>query len=169
MSTPIIVMGVSGCGKSSLGRLLAARLGGAFVEGDDYHPPQNVAKMSAGLPLEDDDRWSWLDSVADAIQSRREHGGVVAACSALKRSYRDRLRLRGSMWFVCLNPQRSVLERRLQQRSGHYMPPSLLDSQLRTLELPQADEGALVLTVDAAPEVLAAAVLEKLGSADARR
>ena len=113
-------MGVSGCGKSSLGRLLAARLGAAFLEGDDYHPAANVAKMASGVPLDDSDRWPWLARLADAVRERRRDGLVVAACSALKRGYRDRLRslIGEPVCFVCLNPERSVLERRLRERPG---------------------------------------------------
>jgi gluconokinase len=173
----VIVMGVSGSGKSSLGRQLAARLGGSFLEGDDQHPAANVAKMASGIPLDDEDRWPWLARVAEGIIRLREEarlgekahlhakGIVVASCSALKRSYRDRLRalLDEPVCFLCLNPHRSVLERRLRERPGHFMPPSLLDSQLNTLELPQPDETALILTDDVAAAVLVEAAVVGLG------
>lgn len=165
----MIVMGVSGCGKSSLGRLLAARLGAAFLEGDDFHPAANVAKMSAGVPLDDADRWPWLARLAGAVRQRRRDGAAVAACSSLKRSYRDRLRtlIAEPVCFVCLNPPRSVLEQRLRARPGHFMPPSLLDSQLRTLELPGPDEVALLITADAPPAELLQMVAERVRDCDA--
>jgi len=165
----VIVMGVSGSGKSSLGRQLAARLGGAFLEGDDQHPAANVAKMASGIPLDDEDRWPWLARVAQGIIRLREAGTVVASCSALKRRYRDRLRslLGEPVCFLCLNPERSVLERRLRERPGHFMPPSLLDSQLKTLELPQPDETALILTDDVPPSALVDAAVARLRQVDA--
>jgi gluconokinase len=165
----VIVMGVSGCGKSSLGRLLAARLGAAFLEGDDFHPAGNVAKMASGIPLDDADRWPWLARLADAVRQRRRDGVVVAACSSLKRSYRDRLRslIAEPLCFVCLNPGRGVLERRLRARPGHFMPPSLLDSQLRTLELPQPDEAAILVTGDEPPATLLQSVAGRLRECDA--
>jgi carbohydrate kinase (thermoresistant glucokinase family) len=166
----VIVMGVSGSGKSSIGRQLAARLGGSFLEGDDYHPAANVAKMASGKPLDDADRWPWLARVAEGILRLRREGMVVAACSALKRSYRDRLRLllEEPVCFVCLNPERSVLEERLHRRPGHFMPPSLLDSQLQTLELPQSDETALIVTDDGPPTALVETAVSGLGNVDAK-
>jgi gluconokinase len=158
-------MGVSGSGKSSLGRRLAARLGGSFLEGDDQHPAANVAKMASGTPLDDEDRWPWLARVAEGITRLRKKGLVVASCSALKRSYRDRLRslLDEPVCFLCLNPERSVLERRLRERPGHFMPPSLLDSQLKTLEPPEPDETALILTDDVPAAVLVETAVVRLG------
>ena len=139
-------MGVSGCGKSSVGMDLAARLGLEFVDGDDLHPPGNVRKMRLGEPLEDADRWPWLDRCgATLIQAE---AGLVLACSALRRCYRDRLRLtsrRPNLRFVCLATDPATLRSRMVQREGHFMPPSLLNSQLAALEPPEHDENALTL------------------------
>ncbi len=167
----LIVMGVSGSGKSSFGGLLATRLRGAYLEGDDYHPATNVAKMASGTPLDDTDRWPWLELLAEAIGRAREKGLVVASCSALKRSYRDRLRsvLEAPVCFLCLNPQRVVLERRLRARPGHFMPSSLLDSQLHTLELPRSDEAALIFTADEPLAALVEAAIARLPNCDASR
>jgi gluconokinase len=136
-------MGVSGCGKSTLASALAIRLGWHFVEGDALHPAANLAKMAAGQPLDDNDRQPFLHNVGKAI-ARHEHVGVVVACSALKRSYRDLLRSYcGDLGFVLPLLSKAELCQRLQARSNHFMPASLLDSQLAPLELPQADEAAL--------------------------
>lgn len=141
----VVMMGVSGSGKSSVGAALAQSLGWPFEEGDDLHPPENRAKMAAGLPLTDADRGPWLDRVADWMHGRFGAGGVVS-CSALRRAYRDRLRQADpDVRFVLVDPGRAELERRLAARKGHFMPASLLDSQLATLERPAADEGALLL------------------------
>ena len=150
-------MGVSGSGKSTLGALLARRLDCPFLEGDDFHDEQAVAKMSAGQPLVDDDRWPWLDRLGLAIGEAVASGGrVVAACSALKRGYRERLRgvILAPTRFVLLNASHDELLRRLTRRSGHYMPASLLDSQLATLERPGADEAVFTLDAAAPPEQL---------------
>ena len=147
MSSPgisIVVMGVSGSGKSHLGEALAQSCGVNFVEGDALHPPANIAKMTAGIPLDDADRWPWLDAIAAAITAHRGQG-VVVACSALRRSYRDRLRRADpGLRLIYLRVPRSELERRLRERH-HFMPPTLLDSQLLTLEEPDADEQAIIL------------------------
>ena len=141
-------MGVSGSGKSTIAALLADRLGWDFAEGDSFHPAANVEKMSAGVPLTDADRRPWLDAIAEWIDRELEAGrdGVVT-CSALKRSYRDRLR-RPGVRFVFLDPSRDELERRLAGRAGHYMPASLLDSQLTALEPPTPDEHVITLSGD---------------------
>ena len=145
----VIVMGVSGSGKSTFGAALAARLRCSFLEGDDLHSAANVAKMRSGHPLEDADRWPWLDRVAAELRDAATHDGTaIAACSALKRVYRDRLTLAVGMplFFVFLDvPDHDELTRRLVHRPGHYMPPSLLDSQLAVLERPGADERAITL------------------------
>ena len=136
----IVTMGVSGCGKSTLGALLASRLDCAFLEGDTFHDEEAVAKMRAGHALTDDDRWPWLDRLGLAIkETLAAEGQVVAACSALRLRYRERLRaaIGASARFVLLDLGRDELERRMIQRAGHYMPPSLLDSQLATLERPE--------------------------------
>ena len=153
LATPgqaIIVMGVAGVGKSTLGAALAAELKVPFLEGDSFHPPENVHKMSAGIPLQDEDRWPWLNMLGLAIAARRQPAGVVAACSALKRSYRDRLRgvIGEPLLFVCLQADRDSIAARMQARQGHYMPFTLLDSQLATLELPGDGERAIVLSAD---------------------
>lgn len=150
----VVVMGVSGCGKSTVGQQLAERLGLPFVEGDTLHPPENVARMAAGIPLTDEDRWPWLDRIAQALADARD-GGVVVACSALKRAYRDRLRSAApDLALVHLRGTRDVLAARLASRRGHYMPASLLDSQLQTLQPPEPDERAIELDVDTPPRTL---------------
>ncbi|WBO24558.1 gluconokinase [Sphingomonas abietis] len=141
-------MGVSGSGKSTLGRMLAAQLGCAFLEGDDFHSAENVAKMRASIPLTDEDRWPWLDRLGAASgEAATSDGLVVTACSALKRVYRERLAGAAHIptVFVMLETNAQELTRRLGNRPGHYMPPSLLTSQLQTLEPPGADEAALIL------------------------
>lgn len=151
----IVIMGVSGCGKSSLGRLIADRLAIRFLEGDDFHPPANIAKMAAGIPLDDDDRWPWLDDVGAAIYaSAQRYGCAVASCSALKRSYRDRLRkaAQAPLRFVCLTGDGDLLTRRMLERSGHYMPLGLLATQLAILEMPGRDEDAVIVDIAMAPE-----------------
>lgn len=142
----IVIMGVSGCGKSTLGSQLARATGLDFIEGDDLHPPLNVAKMAAGMALTDDDRWPWLEKVAVELIARAGKG-CVTSCSALKRDYRDfiRDRLRGDVVFVLPDLCRDVLWHRMHSRSGHYMPPSLLDGQIAALQYPEPDELALVV------------------------
>lgn len=160
----VVVMGVSGCGKSTVGRLIAQALKRPYLEGDAFHPPENVARMAAGTPLTDADRQGWLQTLAGELAAARRSGtGAVLACSALKRRYRDVLR--GGMpdlAFVHLHGSRELLEARMAQRSGHYMPASLLQSQLAALEPPQADERAITLDIAGAPEALAQAALHWL-------
>jgi gluconokinase len=162
--TRIVVMGVSGSGKSTVGRLLAERLGVAFVEGDELHPPRNVALMAAGTPLTDADREGWLQAIATQLRDAYRHGrGLVVACSALRRRYRDLLRSGApDTVFVLLHGERRLLAERLQDRKGHYMPASLLQSQLDTLEPPQPDERALTHDIADPPVQIVAAVLERL-------
>jgi carbohydrate kinase (thermoresistant glucokinase family) len=151
----IVVMGVSGCGKSSVGIALAEALGARFIDGDDLHPEANKAKMSAGIPLDDSDRWPWLDLVSKALAeevvetSGGSFSGTVVACSALKRAYRERI-LAGApnTFFVHLDGSREILEQRLGARSGHFMPASLLDSQLATLEPLGSDEPGALIDID---------------------
>jgi gluconokinase len=148
----IIVMGVSGAGKSSIGELLAERLGCDFAEGDRLHPASNVEKMAKGIPLTDEDRWPWLDLVgqqlADSVTAGRS---LVLSCSALKRVYRQRLReaAGGNLRFVFLKGSPELLETRMGERTGHFMPLSLLHSQLATLEAPEGEEGVVTVSIDA--------------------
>jgi gluconokinase len=136
----IVIMGVSGCGKSSVGEGLSARLGIPYRDGDDLHPPENVAKMRAGIALTDQDRWPWLDRVAGVLA---QEAPVIVGCSALRRAYRDRLRAGagGPLRFVHLTGSRDLIAGRMATRSGHYMPPSLLDSQFAALEAPDPISG----------------------------
>ena len=159
----IVVMGVSGSGKSTVGRLLADRLGWRFLDADDFHPPANVRKMASGQPLEDEDRWPWLDILRQQIDRRvEESDGAVLACSALRRVYRERLGLdRGDVALVHLDGSRELLMSRLTARAGHFMPAALLDSQLETLEAP--GEEALWLDIAEEPEVLVERVVDELG------
>jgi gluconokinase len=156
----VVVMGVAGSGKSTIGRRLADGLGVDFIDGDDLHPEHNVGKMAAGQPLTDDERWPWLDLLADELSARE---GVVIACSALKRSYRDRLRSAGDVRIVFLDVEREEAERRLSSRSGHFMKSTMLESQFATLEPPAADEVDVVsLAADLPVEELSAAAEEAL-------
>ncbi|WSF37018.1 gluconokinase [Streptomyces sp. NBC_01351] len=157
-------MGVAGTGKTTVGRLLAEALGVPYAEGDAFHPAANVAKMSAGTPLDDADRWPWLDSIGEWIRdSARLHGGVVAA-SSLKRVYRDRLRAAApGTVFVHLTGERPLVEERMAARRSHFMPPTLLDSQFATLEPLGADELGVVVDVSASPEDITGAALTALG------
>ena len=160
----LVVMGVSGSGKSTVAGLLATRLGWDLEEGDSLHPEANVAKMTAGEPLTDDDRWPWLERVADWVDARLDTGrnGVIT-CSALKRSYRDRIDRRGSgVGFVYLRVNREELENRVGHREGHFMPASLLDSQLATLEEPGADERAIRVVAENDANAVVDAILTQL-------
>lgn len=163
--TMLVIMGVSGCGKSTVGSALAVRLGWRYTEGDAFHPRTNVDKMAAGKPLDDADRQPWLAAIADWMdaQARAERPGVIG-CSALKRRYRDFLREgRPQVWFLYLRVSRGILQRRLETRHHEYMPPSLLDSQLATLEEPSPDESHCII-LDAADDMQATldAALEAL-------
>lgn len=152
-------MGVSGTGKSSVAMLLAERLDLDFVEGDEHHPDRNIVKMSDGTPLTDEDRWPWLETLAGLARQRYEAGrSLVLTCSALKRSYRDVLRSGvpdGRMFFVHLHAEVDVLSERMQQRTKHFMPTSLLTSQLETLEPLEDDELGVVVDVAPPLEVVA--------------
>ena len=140
----LIVMGVSGCGKSTMAAALSERLGLDMVDGDDLHLPESVAKMRAGIALQDEDRWPWLERIGDYLSQPHAQGRVVA-CSALKRIYRDRIREQaGDVCFVFLDGDFDLIQKRMHQRVGHYMQPGLLDSQFRTLEKPQADEPDVI-------------------------
>lgn len=162
----MVLMGVSGCGKSSVGAALQARTGARYVEGDALHPAANIAKMSAGIPLTDEDRWPWFELVAEALAS--EPQPVVVGCSSLKRIYRDFIRERAGpgVIFIHLSGSRAVIERRMRERTGHFMPPSLLDSQFATLELPQADERAVTVDIDQSWDGIVDDILKGLEALD---
>jgi carbohydrate kinase (thermoresistant glucokinase family) len=157
-------MGVSGCGKSSIGQSLAERLGLVHLEGDAYHSTVSVNKMAAGIPLTDEDRADWLERLKSEIAGRREKGeGVVLSCSALKRRYRDLLRGGDpDLLFFHLAGSRDLIAERMSKRANHYMPLSLLDSQFRDLEPLASDEAGLVLDIGADPERIVDTILQAL-------
>ncbi|WP_406433982.1 gluconokinase [Streptomyces sp. NBC_00631] len=164
MRTPYVVavMGVAGTGKTTIGPLLAARLGVPYAEGDDFHPPANIAKMSAGHPLDDADRWPWLDAIGAWAHGREGLGGVVS-CSALKRAYRDRLRVSApDLVFVHLTGDRQLIEDRMSHRQGHFMPTALLDSQFATLQPLEADEAGVAVDISGSPEEITARAVRAL-------
>jgi gluconokinase len=167
MPAALVVMGVSGSGKTTIAALLAGRLHWDFEDGDDLHPPANVAKMHAGTPLTDEDRWPWLQAVAgwiDATRAAGRHGVIV--CSALKRSYRAVIiGERDDVRLVYLKGDRSLIASRLAARHGHFMPAGLLESQLDTLEEPGPDERPVVVRIDARPREIVDAILAELGLA----
>ncbi len=151
----IVVMGVSGSGKSTVGALLAERLGVAYADADDFHPPANIAKMSAGHPLDDTDRAPWLDAIAGWIAGRGDRGGVVT-CSALRRRYRDRLRAdTPGLFFVHLDGPPELIASRLAARTAHFMPSRLMCSQFEALEPLESDEPGAVVPLDGGPERIA--------------
>jgi len=148
----IVVMGVSATGKTSVGELLAEELGCEFVEGDSLHPRRNIEKMESGTPLTDEDRWPWLQAIADLVEIRDHEGtSTVVTCSALRRKYRDVLRGAAPTFFVHLDAPFEVLEARMQERTKHFMPTSLLRSQFDTLEPLDDDESGAV--VDVSPPI----------------
>lgn len=160
----VILMGVSGTGKTEVGTRLAKALGGTFAEGDDYHPPANVEKMRAGVPLDDADRQPWLEAMSREIGAWLDAGRtVVLACSALKQRYRDILKAgRPGVRFVHLKGDEALIRARLAGRRGHYMPASLLESQLAALEEPS---DAITVAIDAPPDAIVAEICEALGKA----
>lgn len=159
--TVIVVMGVAGSGKTTVGSALAERLGVEYAEADAFHPPANIAKMSSGHPLDDEDRWPWLHAIAAWISDHQATGGVVSS-SALKRRYRDVLRTGGHVWFLHLDGPRDVLAERMQGRTGHFMPVSLLDSQLADLEPLETDERGLIADILEAPSAIVDRALTEL-------
>jgi carbohydrate kinase (thermoresistant glucokinase family) len=161
----LVVMGVCGAGKTEIGRRLAGALGWAFLDADNVHPPANVAKMRAGTPLDDADRGPWLDALAIVLRDAVAGGGdTVLACSALARRYRDRLGLpHPRVRLVHLHDAGGVIRERMQRRAGHFMPVTLLDSQLALLERPTADERPIVVDVAGDPEAIVGAILAELG------
>jgi gluconokinase len=168
LAPQIVVMGVSGSGKSTLAGRLASSLGLHMVDGDDLHLPESVAKMAAGIPLEDADRWPWLDRIGQYLREAAEHPahGRIVACSALKRVYRDHIRLLApSVRFVFLDGEPELIRQRIARRTGHYMRADLLASQLQTLERPQEDESDVItLDIRAAPAQLAEMAVRALGA-----
>ncbi len=165
MVDTVIVMGVSGAGKTTVAEDLARVMGWPMAEGDDFHPPANVAKMHEGQPLNDEDRWPWLRSIADWIGQREAEGqSSVVTCSALKRSYRDVLRDgHPSVRFCHLITGIGLIRGRMEHRKGHYMPPSLLESQVATLEPLEPDENGVVVDVSGTEQEVLQAVLKALG------
>ena len=168
----LVVMGVSGCGKSTVAKGIAGAMGLRMVDGDDLHLPQSVAKMSAGIALDDSDRWPWLDRIGHYLaQEDDAPGGRVVACSALKRAYRDRIRAHiPTVQFVFLDGDADLIRQRMAQRIGHYMQPELLASQLQTLERPGLDEADIMTLDITRPAVhLVAEVAQALQAEPARR
>jgi carbohydrate kinase (thermoresistant glucokinase family) len=161
----VVVMGVSGAGKSTVGRLIAAQLRCEFRDADSFHPRANIEKMSRGEPLTDDDRWPWLNAIAAWIAERRVKGETgVVTCSALKRAYRDVVtdKQNADVRLVYLKGDFDLIESRLKTRTGHFMPPGLLQSQFDALEEPRADERPITVSVDATPEEIAERVIAAL-------
>jgi len=165
----VIVMGVSGSGKSLVGSVLAEALGARFAEADSFHPPENINRMSAGMPLRDEDRWGWLDAIAIEItEAERKGETLVVTCSALKRIYRDRLRLASRhIRFVYLEVDRDTAAARVAARKGHFMPASLIDSQYADLQAPAADENALTIDARRTPAEIVGIAVAALSAPDA--
>jgi gluconokinase len=162
----VIVFGVSGAGKTTMGKLLAEQLGWRFYEADDFHPRANIEKMHSGCPLSDEDRWPWLERLREQItRSLAINEDAVIACSALKRAYRERLHVSNDVKFVFLRGDYALVEEQLQQRRSHFMNRSLLRSQFTDLEEPAPDENVLTVELGPAPEQLAAEIKTKLGLA----
>lgn len=159
--TVIVVMGVAGSGKTTVGRDLAERLGVEYAEADTFHPKANIEKMSAGHPLTDEDRRPWLHAIADWISDHQETGGVVSS-SALKRRYRDVLRTGGGVWFLHLDGPRELIAERMRHRSGHFMPVALLDSQLADLEPLETDERGAIVDITRPPGEIVRTALDAL-------
>jgi gluconokinase len=162
-STAIVIMGVTGAGKSTVGALLAEKLERPLIEGDSLHPPANIEKMSHGTPLNDDDRLPWLKAIAARIDdARKAHQPIVVTCSALKRSYRAILADdHDDVGFIYLKGAKELIAGRLEARKGHFMPPQLLDSQMAALQEPAADEPSLVIAIDAAPDDIVRTIVER--------
>ncbi len=164
MPCALVVMGVSGSGKSTIAEKLAERLGWRYEDGDRFHPASNVAKMSAGQPLTDEDRWPWLKAIADEIDRVCRAGErAVIACSALKHAYRDILvHGRRDVRIVFLNGTQALIADRLARRKGHFMPPGLLDSQFKTLEPPERAEHPVTVSIDASVETIVEDIMRQL-------
>lgn len=159
----LIVFGVSGTGKTTIGKLLAEELGWRFYEADDFHPRANIEKMRSGHPLTDEDRWPWLERLREQItRSLAAKENAVLACSALKRAYRERLRVSDDVKFVFLRGDYALIERQLRRRRGHFMNPALLQSQFADLEEPEPDEDAITIELGPTPGELVEAIKAKL-------
>ena len=160
----LVIMGVSGSGKTTISTLLSQDLGWVAAEADEFHPESNIAKMSSGTPLTDEDRWPWLDSIRTWMDTQAAHGrSTIVTCSALKRAYRDVLAAAvGEVSFVHLNGDVDVLRERMKTRSGHFMPASLLPSQMSTLEPLAADEAGFVIDILDSPADIAGEILARL-------
>jgi gluconokinase len=159
----VIVFGVSGAGKTTLGKLLARELGWRFIEADDFHPASNVEKMRSGHPLTDEDRWPWLDRLREQIKQSLATGeNAVVPCSALKRVYRDRLRVSEEVKLVFLRGDFALIQEQLRSRRGHFMDPDLLQSQFNDLEEPQPDEHVLTVQLGRMPEEIVGEIKTKL-------
>ena len=157
-------MGVSGCGKTTVGKRLSQKIGLPFFDADDFHPPENVEKMKSGQPLNDDDRQPWLKILSDRISKWNRSGGAILACSALKRSYRAILQSKSKdVQFVYLKGDRDLILDRIKNRSGHYMPPELLDSQFEALEEP---DDAITISIEPSPDEIVGKILSKLKTSD---
>ena len=160
----VIVFGVSGAGKTTIGKLLAEEFGWKFYEADDFHPHSNIEKMRSGLPLTDEDRWPWLEHLREQItRSVAAKENAVLACSALKRAYRERLRVSDDVKFVFLRGDYALIENQLRRRRGHFMNPELLQSQFADLEEPQPDEDVLTVDLGRSPQELVDEIKAKLG------
>ena len=160
----VIVFGVSGAGKTTIGKLLAQELGWHFYEADNFHSHANIEKMHRGVPLNDEDRWPWVESLRQLIERALEAGeNAVLACSALKRAYRERLHVSEEVKFVFLRGEYAVIEKQLRRRRGHFMNPELLRSQFADLEEPKPDEDVVTVELGRSPEELVKEIKTKLG------
>ncbi len=165
MPSAFIIMGVASSGKTTLGLLLAKHTGYDFKDADSFHPAENIAKMSRGEPLDDLDRWPWLDAIAEWLGAhRRQQTGCIVTCSALKKIYRARLvKGRSDLGLIFLEGDKELLQARIAARTGHFMPATLIDSQFATLESPERDENPLVLDVRLTPDAMVETVLRHYG------
>jgi len=159
----MVVMGVTGSGKTTVGEALARAIAATFVDGDKLNPEANIAKMSAGIPLDDADRWPWLAKVGETLKQRPPP--VIVGCSALKRAYRDFITEQAGapVLFIYLDGSRELISQRMHERTGHFMPTSLLDSQFATLEVPGKDENAIAVAIDAPLDRIVADIASRLG------
>ena len=163
----VIIFGVSGAGKTTVGKLLARELGWSFIEADDFHPAANVEKMRSGCPLNDEDRWPWLEQLRQQIERSVSAGeNAVLACSALKRAYRDHLRISDEVKFVFLRGDYALVEKQLRSRHGHFMNAKLLQSQFYDLEEPKPDENVLTVELGRTPEKIVDRIEAKLNLTD---